>query len=245
MAEVDVSQELYKEIKAKYDSAVKSDSQIKSIGSKLKRGRATPGDIAKLAERVGEHASDALKSVLTVERLPDGIMYWNIAEKTIQPLLTDVYDSINAMAIVQQRQNDISRSINIGISKGTAPKDRIETVMGFATNSRTPEELANALDIPVKTTALDYVDDFEKRNAEVRNDLGFVQYVVREYDGVGLHDGKVPCEWCISRSGTFEYQDAIDKGVFERHNGCGCTIEVITKDDLNNMPDDDVPELPF
>lgn len=243
MADVDVSPELYSEIEKKFKADVQKDAKIKSVVSKVNHRRATAKDITLAADRLGRHASDALKTVLTADKLPDGTLYWNIGEKTIKPLMETVYNTVNTLAIGQKRAADKVRDINIGISMGTKPVDRIDTIIGFAANSKTPEELANALDLPVKTTALDYVDDFEKRNAEVRNGMGFSQTVVREYDGVGLNNGKEPCEWCLERAGTWSYQAAIDNGVFERHVGCGCTIEV-TDDDLSNaeyQPDVDIP----
>lgn len=240
----DVAPGLYEKIHAAYDSANKSDPQLKAFVEKLNRRRATHADVVNAAKRIGKHASDALKEYLTVEALPDGVMYWNIADRTIKPIMTEAHGLINNLATLQKRVQDKTRNLNIGISSGVDPEERIRTVMGFAANSKNAEELASALDVPVKTTALDYVDDFDKKNAEIRNGLGFKQYVIREYDGVGLQHGSVPCEWCLSRAGTWSYQEAIDNGVFERHEGCGCTIEVVTADDLS---DDVQPEvdLPF
>ena len=234
MAEVDIGPELYAEIEKKFKSEIQADSKISGVVKRVNGKKASPKDITMAAERLGGHASNALKKVLTPDRLPEGKMYWNIAEKTVKPLMQTVYDIVNTLAVGQRRGADIGKGLKIGISMGTKPDERIRTLLGFAANSNTPEELANALDIPVKTTALDYVDDFEKKNAEVRNGMGFKQYVVREYDGVGLNNGKEPCEWCIQRAGTWSYQDAVDHGVFERHNGCGCTIEVVEKEDLSN-----------
>lgn len=70
-------------------------------------------------------------------------------------------------------------------------------------------------------------DDAEKVNAETAENAGVITTVVRTYDDVGLHGGKDVCQWCKSREGTWDYQDAVRNGVFERHPGCECQIEVI------------------
>lgn len=242
MADIDIAPELYSKIDKEFKERVRKDATIKGVISKINKKRATQQDITAAAERLGRHASTALKTYLTADNLPEGKMYWNIAEKTIKPLMKSVYDTVNTLAMGQRRGNDIARSINIGISMGGDPEDRIRTILGLASNSKTEEELAAALDTPVKTTALDYVDDFQAENAKVRNGMGFAQYVVREYDGIGLNNGKEPCQWCLDRAGTWSYQDAIDNGVFERHEGCGCTIEVVTEDDLGEYtPSTDIP----
>lgn len=73
------------------------------------------------------------------------------------------------------------------------------------------------------------VDDTESINADASNNLGLETTVVRKYDGIGLHDGKDPCQWCINKAGSWTYDDAKANGVWARHEGCGCTIEYITK----------------
>lgn len=34
------------------------------------------------------------------------------------------------------------------------------------------------------------------------------------------------CNWCLDRAGVWDAEDAIRFGVFSRHNGCDCEIEV-------------------
>ena len=246
MAE-DIAPELYKEITEQFQKSVQNDSQIKSIVSKVNRKRATAKDITRAAERLGTHASDAMKAVLTAERLPDGVLYWNIADRTVKPVMRTVYDTVNTLALGQKRGADIAKGVKLGIEVGVDPEDRIETLMGMLTSADTPEALAESLEKGVKTTALDYLDDFNQGNARARDAMGIKQYVVREYDGVGLNNGKEPCQWCLERAGTWTYKEAAENGVFERHEGCGCTIEVIDEEDYvdDGSWKDNLPDLPF
>ena len=246
MAEiVDVAPELAAKIDRLYSAALKDDKTIVRLGTKLQKEPLSASEIRTLSERLGRHASDALREVLTPEALPDGRVYWNIAERTIKPMLEKVYATENAVQTASQLLLDKKNGINIAISKGIDPTDRINEVLNFAVNSTTGEQISNALNDPVKTTALDFLDDFKKANAEIRNGLGFKQTVVREYDGVGLANGRRPCNWCIGRAGTWTYQEAIDHGVFERHTGCGCTIEVISSDEVTNEEYTATEDIPF
>ena len=79
----------------------------------------------------------------------------------------------------------------------------------------------------------------------MRNEMGFTQTVVREYDGVGLGNGTRPCNWCIGRAGTWTYEEAKENGVFERHTGCGCTIEVVSSDKVTNEEYESTVDIPF
>lgn len=235
----DIAPELYREIEEIFKAETRADRQIIKIVRKLKAGKGTQADLTTVAERLGTHASKALQQVLTTERLPDGKMYWNIAEKTIKPTLESVHQTVNALSSLELRAEDLRHGVNVAVQLGREPSEHIRTVMGFASNSVSQTELANALGDPVKTAALDFLDDFQKKNAEERAGVGVKQYVVRTYDGVGLRAGD--CHWCIARAGTWEYQDAIDNGVFERHPGCGCTIEVVYEDDLQQSDYGSVP----
>lgn len=237
----DIAPELYNEIEKKFTAAVQSDSRIKNVVNKLKSGRGTQADMRAVSERLGKHASDAMKEVLVVDRLPDGKLYWNIAERTIKPVLEQVHQTVNTLATLEQRTVDLKHHVNVAVKMGRDPAEHIRTVMGFATNSVSQEELSNALGEPVRTTALDFLDDFQNVNAEERANVGVRQMVIREYDGVGLRSGA--CNWCLERAGTWDYQDAKDNGVFERHPGCGCTIEVVYADDLEG--EGDYGSVPF
>lgn len=232
----DVAPELYDEIQKIYKESVRSDKRITNIVSRVKAGKGTQSDLRILADRLGKHSSDALKQVLKVDRLPDGKLYWNIAEKTIKPTLEQTHNVVNAVASLEKRAEDTKHGIKLALKTGGDPSRRISEVMNFATNSVTQAELSNALTDPVKTVVIAFLDDFEKTNAQVRSEAGIPQYVVREYDGVGLHSGA--CNWCLERAGTWSYEDAEANGVFERHPGCGCTIEVLYEDGFAGIQKD-------
>lgn len=72
------------------------------------------------------------------------------------------------------------------------------------------------------------LDDNGKKNIGDASAAGLETRVIRTYDDVGLHDGKDECKWCKDREGDWSYKDAIQKGVFERHPGCECTIDYVT-----------------
>lgn len=237
----DISPELYSKIIKTYTDASRADSKLIALAKKIKAGKGTQADLAAASERLGKHASNALRETLLLENLPDNKMYWNIADKTIRPLLENVHTVVNGLATYELRAEDIRHGVNVAVKVGRDPYEHIRTVMGFASNSATQAELDAALTEPIKTTALDFLDDFQSTNAEERAGVGVKQYVVRTYDGVGLKAGD--CHWCIDRAGTWDYEDAKNNGVFERHPGCGCTIEVVYEDDLKQ--DDSYGSVPF
>ena len=234
---VDIGPELYKRIAEEYNRRVSSDRDISALSEKIRRMAATQEDVAKYAQRLGELSSEVLKNVLKLSDMPNETLYWNIAEKTIAPVLTNVHAKVNSEGAVQLRSTDKAKELDLRIARGVNPVSRIRGVMNIAVNSVNQDELNNALTDPVITTARKFYDDFLRANAEVRTGLGFNTTVIREYDGVGLHGRKTPCEWCLSRAGTFDYANAKALGVFERHPGCGCSIEVRFPDRVDIQTD--------
>lgn len=242
----DIAPELYKKINDDFTAAVRNDSTIRTLVTKGNSRPLTQKELTTISTRLGQHASDAFKKTLTVDALPDGKMYWNIADRTIRPIMQRIYDTNNLLESNALKLKDKAAGVNIGIIKGADPTARINEVIQFTLDSKTAEELDNALNLPVKTTALDFNDDFMEANAELRGKLGFKQVITREYDGVGLANGRRPCNWCIGRSGTYySYQEAKDAGAFERHTGCGCTIDWNTTDEVENDEYNSAVNVPF
>lgn len=224
----DIAPELYNRIQHKMKSMLTRDMDIVK---KIRKGKASQKMIAEYANKVGTAASVAFKQVLKLEDLPDGKLYWNIAEKTIGQTMQDIYGDVNQAAAIQLRADDIKKGFKFGIKNGFAPDRRINKILEDAVNQTTQEGLDEALGEPVTTTARRYYDDFQKVNAEARSKLGFDIRVKRKYDDVGLHRGTRyarPCQWCIEREGEYSMEEAKALGIFNRHNGCGCTIEYIT-----------------
>lgn len=242
----DIAPELYKKIQADFTTAVRNDGTIKTLVSKGNKTPLSNKELTLINTRLGEHASKALQKTLTVDNLPDGRLYYNIAERTVKPIMEQIYTTSNNLAVKAMQLKDRAAGINIAIARGMDPSERIRELLDFAANSKTADEINNALNLPIKTTALDFNDDFLKANTEIRDNMGFKQTIIREYDGVGLANGRRPCNWCIGRAGIYEsYQEAKDAGAFERHTGCGCTIDVQSTDRVVNDEYTANVDLPF
>lgn len=102
-----------------------------------------------------------------------------------------------------------------------------------------------------ETLARKVMDDSFRHNAENASGAGLEVRVSREYDGVGLSNGRL-CYWCLSRCGVnMTLAEAKSKGTFERHEGCGCIIEYVSLKGLKSYqtgkssPDDWLTEEEF
>jgi hypothetical protein len=124
----DIVPELQKSILADFQSQVEEDYKIQQILSGEDE-KATFADVSKLSARLGEYAADSLKRNLTDETLPDGVLYWNIAKRTIVPLMQEVQKIALDMAEAVQTREDKEAGIGIKPIRPEFNEGRIEAVM--------------------------------------------------------------------------------------------------------------------
>ncbi|MDO4393577.1 MAG: hypothetical protein Q4C80_04115 [Bacillota bacterium] len=125
----DVSQELYKKIREEFNSKVNKDSEIIKIRKKIEAETADLGNISLYARRLGELASETLIDCLDEDKLPNGILYWNIAERTILPLLKNVHEIVNEAAITVQKNIDTKSGIGINSIPAPFPEERAKALI--------------------------------------------------------------------------------------------------------------------
>lgn len=234
---MDIAPEIYENISADFSKSVTEDKELNRLMKKIANGKGTQADVTQLSQRFGVLSSNALKKNIKLAELPDETLYWNIADKTIRPTLLDCYRNINRYAGIELKTRDAKGNISVKILGGGDPTNRIDKVMESAVSATTQPALDDALTDPVIAANRKFYDDFQKRNAELRTELGFREVIVRQYDDVGLRYRTIDCEWCLQRAGTWDYAEAKDNGVFERHVGCNCTIEHYTEKGINRQTD--------
>lgn len=221
----------YKEIsdtiKYKYTNALANDQDIRRFFAKLRYGSAQFPDVLKMSTK----AADILTSVFGAEfqaEFPTGIppdALLAILPNDLRKCCADVLDASRSV-ITSKNQN-----ADIGIQglELEPDADRINNLAKHLSESLTDEGM-----LPAETRGLvrnlvnSETDRAIKENVRFLERAGVNATVSREYTGSGLKDG--PCEWCMARVGTHvPVSEAISMGMFERHEGCGCTIDYETE----------------
>ena len=222
----DVAPELADAIERAFEKQLASDRTVQRILRHVRDGTVTQAEVSVYAGRVGIAGSNALRSVLLTDNLPEGKLYWNIAERTIMPQLERQHALVQVAARSAEKDMTRKAGMNITPPKTSINRQRVNGIMNLATAENA--NLDAVLGEPVITMTRAAYDSFQEDAVRQMQSLGVKVVVRRDYDGVGLHDGKQPCTWCMERAGVYEgYGEAADAGAFERHDGCGCTVEVI------------------
>lgn len=215
----DVAPILLESVQKCFDKWFYTDREVKEIYKKVRKGTATFKEMKRFSERAGAILVESLKATFSADKLPDGKLYQNIAEKVITPMLEQNHGLINE--VCGYVADDLNRAARIGTKAVTAVfnADKAETVAQIAANCGevVPGNKAAQL---VENATMSMVDDFIQANLEFQKKLGLVPQIQRIY-----HGGKNRCEFCASLQYTGEYNGpGMPSEIFRRHRDCRCTL---------------------
>ena len=214
---IDVVPELNARIEASFDGYVMRDRQLSQISNRIRDGTATLKDAHAYAERLGEDLSRALVSNLTVDTLPNGTLYYNIAQRTIIPGLQNNYALVNDAAELIQKAIDQKSKIGLGVIRADFPLERINGLIDKITQDTVPVDMViRWLQEPIVNNSEAFADDFVRSNASFRSKAGLKSTITR------IADPKC-CDWCAALEGKYEYgKEPAD--IYRRHEFCRCVV---------------------
>ena len=218
MVEADIVPELLEDIQKEFSKEINKSHKITRIRNLIDSGTATYEDANEYAVEIGEILARVFKKHLKVDVLPDGRMYYNIAERILNPTLGTNHNLIaKATAEIQEALN---RSVGLGIKGIEAPinQARINSIINRVAVEEVFEDVAWILDEPIVNFSQSVVDDAIETNVNFHGQSGLSPTVTRRAHG------HRPCEWCVSMAGTYKYPD-VPRDVYKRHDRCRCTVE--------------------
>lgn len=213
----DIAPDLLEQLKARFTDRVSVNPKIRVLYKKIKDGSATYADAGEYAYSVGEALSQVFGEIITRDALPDGRMYYNIADRVIRPMMEKDHEMISeATAMVQEALN---RKTGIGIKAQTVAvdEDRIEGIVNKVSGAEQFEDVAWVLDEPLKNFSQAVVDSTLKENVNFHGRSGLSPKIIRKSE-------RKCCKWCSDLDGEFDYPDVPDD-VYRRHERCRCVVE--------------------
>lgn len=214
----DISPELLEKITNSFKENISKKQSLKKLKELVEKGNATYQEAHSYAIGVGEAMADAFSSNLSADILPDGKLYYNIAEKIIPPTMNKGFDMVSV--VTQRIQQSLNKKAGLNI-KAIAPdlnEDRIDRIVGIVSRYDNYDDASRYLSEPVMSNfTQSIVDDSIKRNAEFHKECGMEPYIERRLAGNC-------CSWCAAVAGKYRYSEA-PKDVYRRHKNCKCTTE--------------------
>lgn len=207
MDEKDIAPALLKRIRADFLSLLGDEAPAAD----------TYAAAADYAERVGAALAEAFRRNLTADALPDGRLYWNIADRVVRPLLEEDHALIaDASAAVQLALNQ-QAGIGIAPQHAALNTDAVNGLLNKLAEAERFEDAAWVLDEPVRTFSRMVVDDTLEKNVSFQGRAGLQPRVIRTAES---HC----CKWCSALAGTYDYPH-VPKDVYRRHERCRCWVE--------------------
>lgn len=215
----DVSQAILNAVAKDFEKKYSKSKEINKLLLKIERGTATHEDSYRFAQKVSDFLNYAVKNNMTGSTLPNGKLYYHIAESVLTPVLKNNHALVTSYA--RDVQTLLNEKDNIPFKGRTAKvnTDRIEGICSEFSRADNFEATQGEMTDSIENYTLSCVDDTIKENAMFLNNLGYSEVVIRTAESCA-------CKWCVSLEGTYDYSPSMDNTVFKRHKRCKCTIEV-------------------
>lgn len=215
----DVSPSILEAVAKDFKKKYSSSKEINRLLIKIEKGTASHADSYQFAQKVSDYLNYAIKKNMTGSTLPNGKLYYHIAEDVLTPLLKNNHALVTSYAKSVQEILNIKDDVPF---KGVTAKvntDRIDGICSEFSRADKFEETQHELADTIENYSLSSVDDTIKENVRFLSNLGYNEVVER-------HAESGACKWCRILDGTYDYSPNMDNTVFKRHKRCKCTIDV-------------------
>lgn len=213
----DILPDLLKAVEEAYQVNIEKDAVVKRLLNELKRGAADYGKASDYAECLGDALAKAFQTQISADKLPDGRMYYNIADRLVNATFRDNYSRIANYC--KETQESLNKAAGIGLKAQTPEfnQDRADGIIERLSEAENYDDVSWILGEPVTNFAMAIVDDHIKANADFQYKSGLSPKIVRTTNGKC-------CDWCDRLAGTYDYKDVKNTGndVFRRHRHCRC-----------------------
>lgn len=224
----DVVPILNEQVQSSFKNYCMKDRRLTQISKRIRDGTANQKDSHDYAEHLGENLSRALINNLTADKLPNGTLYYNIAQRIVVPGLEENYNLVNDIASDIQAIADTKAKIGLGSVKADFPVNRINGLIDKMTSDNTAiEQALRWLGEPIINNSEAFFDDFVKANADFRTNVGLKATITRT-----VVSGC--CKWCEDLAGTYDY-DSVPPEVYQRHEFCRCTVTYQSRKTSQNV----------
>ncbi|OFI49532.1 hypothetical protein BG261_02840 [Floricoccus tropicus] len=213
----DIVPELLEAISSSFDNKSEKSKKIEKLLRLLQDGDADYLSVNEYAIEIGEILSSVFRENITADILPDGKMYFNIADRVLNKTLKNNYDLVSKYA--EEVQNLLNERSGIGIAAQIPDinQNRINGLINRISSEDDFNKIEWILKDPIVNFTQSIVDDSIKKNVEFHFKSGLSPTIKRTVSGKA-------CAWCRSLAGVFLYGTE-PPDFYKRHQNCRCLVE--------------------
>lgn len=131
----DVSPKLKMNLMNEFWTSIVRDPQLEAYWEKKENLELTQEEGWEYIDRLSDFAVDALQKTLNTETLPDGILYWNIAQAVIPDFLREVSDMIYEIQVATWKKEDLEMGINAGFQQAPFNEEKMQSIINMMVNN--------------------------------------------------------------------------------------------------------------
>lgn len=212
----DIVPKLLDDLKKDFNSKYKSNKKIAKLLETKNHANAYL-----YAQEVGNILAEVFAGKLSSSVLPEGKMFFNIAERILNDTLGNNHKLVTEYAV--ELQTALNKEAKIGLKPkvNKVNKDRIDGIVNRITSEDNFDDIKWILKAPVVNFSQSVVDDFIMTNVDFHAKAGLKPKISRYLVGKC-------CDWCKNLAGTYDYP--VDKIIYARHDNCDCVVEYHPKD---------------
>ncbi|MGI0385884.1 polymorphic toxin type 50 domain-containing protein [Streptococcus pneumoniae] len=215
--ENDVLPGILQEVQERFERDFGKSEVVRNAFATLKAKKATYKTANEFAIEIGDILSKALGASLSADKLPDGKMYYNIAQRLLTDVLGRNHELVSGYASdVQKNLNDKAK-IGLKVQIPELNLDRIAGIVNRFSSEDNFEDVSWLLGEPIVNFTQSIVDDSIRKNAEFQHQFGLQPEIIRKSY---FHC----CKWCQEVQGSYKYP-RVPKDVYRRHQHCRCTVD--------------------
>lgn len=214
----DITPELLNDIQKQFNRDYGANKAVQNLLDKINNGKANYDDLNEYAQKIGEILAQSFQKNLSSDVLPDGKMYFNIADRILRTTLGKNYDLVATAS--EKVQSELNKQAGIGLKakKPVLDDDRIKGFIERIVSEDDFDQVKWILDEPVVNFTQKAVDDSVQQNVDFQYRAGLKPKVIRT-----LEPSEHTCKWCEGLAGVYTYPD-VPGEVFQRHDSCRCSV---------------------
>ena len=215
----DIVPELQDAIENTFRANLKNSKRIAELQEALEIGTANFGAADQYALEVGQALADAFHKHVSSGTLPDGKMYYNIAERVIPTSCRASHSEIADYAVAMVRGMNERAGLGIAPQSPKLNTDRIKGLVERACSADQYDDICKSFESDLVNYSQSVATDTLIENAEFQWSAGLSPVIHRTASANC-------CEWCADLAGDYPYEEVRETGsdVYRRHRDCNCEI---------------------
>lgn len=214
---IDIVPELLELIIKEFNGKTYKSAKLKKAIKKLMDNQADYKNANEFSIEIGGILAEVLGNNITSEILPDGKMYYNIADRILNQTMTNNFNLISGYTADVQTSLNHKAGLRMKAQKPKLNQSRIDGIVERLSKEDDFNKIKWILDEPITNFSQSIVDDTIKINTEFQAKAGLMPKITRREAGNC-------CDWCKEVVGTYTYPD-VPENIYKRHRYCRCTVD--------------------